>query len=116
MDKLRISANGKISAREFFSTIISRKKSSPKAPKFAPEDPAWTFIIQMFNPNKWTTDKEKNELIKTLINNYIIKNKEILGIYNRKKFVAVVGDDLPTGIVQMAKVYIAKKRKLKVGD
>jgi DNA-directed RNA polymerase subunit beta len=68
------------------------------------------------NPNKWTTDKDKNDLIKVLINNYIIKYKEVLGIYNRKKFVSMVGDDLPAGIVQMAKVYIAKKRKLKVGD
>ncbi len=68
------------------------------------------------NPNKWTTDKEKNELIKKLINNYTIKYKELLGVYNRKAFVASVGDELPNGIVQMAKVYIAKKRKLKVGD
>jgi len=68
------------------------------------------------NPDKWTTDKEKNELIKILINNYNIKYKELLGVFNRKKFVASVGDELPTGIVQMAKVYIAKKRKLKVGD
>ena len=68
------------------------------------------------NPNKWTTDKEKNELIKKLINNYTIKYKELLGVFNRKTFVASVGDELPNGIVQMAKVYIAKKRKLKVGD
>ncbi|PID95266.1 MAG: DNA-directed RNA polymerase subunit beta [Bacteroidetes bacterium] len=68
------------------------------------------------NPNKWTADKEKNELIKELIYNYNIKYKEILGKYNREKFVASVGDELPNGIVQMAKVYIAKKRKLKVGD
>jgi len=68
------------------------------------------------NPNKWTTDKDKNDLIKTLINNYNIKHKELLGVFNRKKFVASVGDDLPNGIVQMAKVYVAKKRKLKVGD
>ena len=68
------------------------------------------------NPNKWTTDKDKNELIKTLINNYNIKHKELLGVFNRKKFVATVGDDLPNGIIQMAKVYVAKKRKLKVGD
>ncbi len=68
------------------------------------------------NPGRWTSDKEKNELIKTLLNNYIIKYKELLGVYNRKKYVAQVGDELPNGIVQMAKVYIAKKRKLKVGD
>jgi len=68
------------------------------------------------NPDKWTTDKGKNNLIKQLINNYNIKYKELLGIYNRKAFVASVGDELPNGIVKMAKVYIAKKRKLKVGD
>jgi len=68
------------------------------------------------NPNKWTTDKDRNDQIKTLVNNYIIKFKELLGVFNRKKFVSIVGDDLPAGIIQMAKVYIAKKRKLKVGD
>jgi DNA-directed RNA polymerase subunit beta len=68
------------------------------------------------NPNKWTTDKERNEMIKSLVNNYNIKHKELVGIYNRKKFVATVGDELPNGIVQMAKVYVAKKRKLTVGD
>jgi len=60
------------------------------------------------NTDKWTTDKAKNELVKTLINNYNIKYKEFLGVYNRKKFVASVGDELPNGIVQMAKVYVAK--------
>ena len=68
------------------------------------------------NPNNWTTDKEKNELIKELLHNYSIKYKDILGVYNRKKFTATVGDELPAGIVQLAKIYIAKKRKLKVGD
>jgi DNA-directed RNA polymerase subunit beta len=68
------------------------------------------------NASKWTTDNKKNELIKVLLNNYNIKYKELLGVYNRKKFVASVGDELPNGIVQMAKVYVAKKRKLKVGD
>jgi len=68
------------------------------------------------NGDKWTTDKAKNELVKNLINNYNIKFKELTGILNRKTFVATVGDELPKGIVQMAKVYVAKKRKLKVGD
>ncbi len=48
-------------------------------------------------------------MIKSLVNNYNIKHKELVGIYNRKKFVATVGDELPNGIVQMAKVYVAKK-------
>jgi DNA-directed RNA polymerase subunit beta len=68
------------------------------------------------NPNKWTTDKELNENVKTLVLNYTVKFKELLGAYNREKYVRSVGDELPNGIVQMAKVYIAKKRKLKVGD
>jgi DNA-directed RNA polymerase subunit beta len=71
---------------------------------------------QAVSSDKWTTDKEKNLLVKNLINNYNIKYKELLGILNRKTFVATVGDELPKGIVQMAKVYVAKKRKLKVGD
>jgi DNA-directed RNA polymerase subunit beta len=68
------------------------------------------------NPNKWTTDKDKNDLVKELLHNYNIKLKDILGDYNRKKFSATVGDDLPSGIIQLAKVFVAKKRKLKVGD
>jgi DNA-directed RNA polymerase subunit beta len=68
------------------------------------------------NPNKWTTDKDKNNLIKELLNNYLIRYNDINGIAKRKKFAATVGDELPAGIVQLAKVYIAKKRKLKVGD
>jgi DNA-directed RNA polymerase subunit beta len=75
-----------------------------------------TLDFTTLNPDKWTADKEKNELIKQMINNYNIKFKELLGVFNRKQFVASVGDELPNGIVQMAKVYIAKKRKLKVGD
>ena len=68
------------------------------------------------NPNKWTTDKEKSDIIHEIINNYNIKFKELLGKYNRVKFVATVGDELPNGIIQMAKVYVAKKRKITVGD
>jgi DNA-directed RNA polymerase subunit beta len=68
------------------------------------------------NPNNWTTDKAKNDLIRSLLHNYSIKYKDILGAYNRQKFTSMVGDELPTGIVQLAKVYLAKKRKLKVGD
>jgi len=68
------------------------------------------------NPNKWTTDKDKNETIKTLIHNYIIKHKEVDAIYKRKKYSITIGDELPAGIVQLAKVYVAQKRKLKVGD
>lgn len=68
------------------------------------------------NPTKWTADKDTNELIKILLHNYTIKYREHLGTFNRNKFIETVGDDLPSGIVKLAKVYIAKKRKLKVGD
>jgi DNA-directed RNA polymerase subunit beta len=68
------------------------------------------------NPNKWTTDKDKNDTIKELLQNYLIKFKEIEGDHRRKKYNVTIGDELPAGIVQLAKVYIAKKRKLTVGD
>ena len=68
------------------------------------------------NPNKWTTDKAKNELVKQLVLNYILKWKEFDAEYKRKKYNLTIGDELPTGIMQLAKVYIAKKRKIKVGD
>ncbi|MCL2511017.1 MAG: DNA-directed RNA polymerase subunit beta [Bacteroidales bacterium] len=68
------------------------------------------------NNSKWLSDREKNDVIKQIVNNYQIKCKELLGVFNRKKFMATVGDELPSGIIQMAKVYIARKRKLKVGD
>jgi len=68
------------------------------------------------SPTGWTTDPEKNELIKSTLHFYNIKLNEELGAYKRDKFAISVGDELPSGIVQMAKVYVAKKRKLKVGD
>ena len=71
---------------------------------------------ESISPNKWTTDKAKNEVIKKLLHSYHIKLNDIEGANKREKFAATVGDDLPTGIVQLAKVYIAQKRKLKVGD
>ena len=64
----------------------------------------------------WTTDDAKNELVKQVILNYLKKYKELDAELRRKKFDLTIGDELPTGIVQMAKVYIAKKRKIQVGD
>ena len=68
------------------------------------------------NPSKWTTDEKKNKLVQQVIHNFSIKANDLLGIYKRKKFHISVGDELPAGIVKLAKVYLAKKRKLKVGD
>jgi len=71
---------------------------------------------QNINPTKWTTDDETNEAISQLLHNFTIKYNDLLGSYKRQKFSITVGDELPAGIVQMAKVYLAQKRKLKVGD
>jgi DNA-directed RNA polymerase subunit beta len=64
----------------------------------------------------WTTDADKNILIDKLLHNYKIKVSDLTGVYRRKKFTISVGDELPAGIVKLAKVTVAKKRKLKVGD
>ncbi len=72
--------------------------------------------FSIVNPYDWTKDAEINKLIQRVLHNHSIKANDLLGIYKRKKFQISVGDDLPTGIVKMAKVYVAKKRKLKVGD
>ncbi len=68
------------------------------------------------NPVKWTADKNTNNLIKQLINNYLIAHKEYDAELKRIKYNLTIGDELPTGIMQLAKVYVAKKRKIKVGD
>ena len=68
------------------------------------------------NPSKWTTDKDKNDLIFRLVNNYIMKYKEAEAVARRERFNVTIGDELPAGIIQLAKVYIAKKRKLQIGD
>ncbi len=65
---------------------------------------------------KWTTMKDKNALVDKLLHNYKIKVSDLTGINRREKFTISVGDELPAGVVKMAKVLIAKKRKLKVGD
>lgn len=68
------------------------------------------------NANKWTTDKNKNETLKKVVHNYILKYKEYDADHKRKKFNITIGDEMPAGILQLAKVYVAKKRKIKVGD
>ena len=68
------------------------------------------------NPNKWTTDGPKNEMIFKLVNNFIMKYKEAEAVSRRERYNVTIGDELPAGIIQLAKVYIAKKRKLQIGD
>ena len=64
----------------------------------------------------WTTDKELNDLVRELVHNYKIKVNDLQGNLRREKFTISVGDELPAGILKLAKIYVAKKRKLKVGD
>ncbi|MBC9934553.1 DNA-directed RNA polymerase subunit beta [Chitinophaga qingshengii] len=68
------------------------------------------------NPLGWTTDEVTNDQINTLLHNYNIKYNEELGRYKREKFNISIGDELPAGVLKLAKVYLASKRKLKVGD
>jgi DNA-directed RNA polymerase subunit beta len=71
---------------------------------------------QSMDYNNWTKDENINGLIKRLLHNYTIKNNEELGRYKREKYNISIGDELPAGVLKLAKVYLAKKRKLKVGD
>ena len=66
--------------------------------------------------NDWTDDEHTNQLIQQLIMNYIHKFKQMDADLKRRKFAITIGDELPSGALQMAKVYIAKKRKIQVGD
>ena len=66
--------------------------------------------------SKWTTDNHKNDMIRDVIMNYLRKYKEMFAQLQRKRYNLSIGDELPTGIVQLAKVYVAKKRKIRVGD
>jgi DNA-directed RNA polymerase subunit beta len=112
IEKLFEIVNGKTSQGVY---NVYKELHVPKGVKFTQK-----ILVELnyenINPTKWTTDDDKNDQIKTLLHNYNIKVNEELGAYRRDKFAISVGDELPSGIVQMAKVYIAKKRKLKVGD
>lgn len=66
--------------------------------------------------SSWTDDESNNKLISRMLHNYSIKVNEEVGRYKREKFNISIGDELPSGVLKLAKVYIAQKRKLKVGD
>ncbi|MGQ1910448.1 DNA-directed RNA polymerase subunit beta [Marinifilum sp. RC60d5] len=112
VDKLFILVNGKTSqgVKDYLSVDII-----PKGVKFT-QKLLMDINYMEIDPNKWTTDKDKNETIKKLLNNYIIKFKELDSLNKRKKYNVTIGDEMPAGIIQMAKVYVAKKRKLQIGD
>ena len=87
----------------------------PKGSKFSAKNLA-PIDFQNVNPLGWTGDKKTDDLLNTLLHNYNIKYNEELGRYKREKFNISIGDELPAGVLKLAKVYLAVKRKLKVGD
>ncbi|MDA8895302.1 DNA-directed RNA polymerase subunit beta [Flavobacteriales bacterium] len=88
----------------------------PKGKKFSQKQLNAIDDYSVISTDGWTTEKEKNSLVNDLIHNFNIKLNDLKGVLRRKKFTLSVGDELPAGILKLAKVYIAKKRKLKVGD
>jgi DNA-directed RNA polymerase subunit beta len=86
-----------------------------KSAKFTAKNLA-TLDYQNINPLGWTSDPKIDDQINTLLHNYNIKFNEELGRYKREKFNISIGDELPAGVLKLAKVYLAVKRKLKVGD
>jgi len=112
IDKLVSMIGDKTSAgvKDFLGTDVISRNS-----KFT-EDRLREIDYSAVQLSKWTTDNHKNELVKRLIMNYLRKYKELDAQIKRQKFNITIGDELPNGIVQIAKVYIAKKRKIRVGD
>ena len=112
VSKLMTLTSGKTSqgVKDFLGTDIIAKGNKFTATTLREID------YDTINLSKWTTDAHKNELIRDCIVNYLRKKKEIETELRRKKNDISIGDDLPSGIMQMAKVYVAKKRKISVGD
>ncbi|MFZ4457260.1 MAG: DNA-directed RNA polymerase subunit beta [Bacteroidales bacterium] len=112
VDKLLILTNGKVSqgVKDYLGAEIIAKGAKFTQKNLVELD---YFSIQV---GKWTADAPKNEQIKVVIMNYLRKYKEIDAELKRKKFDITIGDELPSGIIQLAKVYVAKKRKICVGD
>jgi DNA-directed RNA polymerase subunit beta len=109
-----ISKGVKFSAKVIESNLFPDKNIYRDESNYAvPEE---VNLIADVSLENWTGDDHTNELIANLTKNYLLKRNTIAGEFKRERFTLEVGDELPTGIVQLAKVYIAKKRKLKVGD
>ncbi|MFZ1693530.1 MAG: DNA-directed RNA polymerase subunit beta [Flavobacteriales bacterium] len=92
-----------------------KEEQVKKGTKYGPKVLAGIDFITV-DPTDWVADKKKSELVRQLIHNYTIRFSDISGAYKRKKFTVSIGDELPAGIVKLAKVYVAAKRKLTVGD
>ncbi|HUH75233.1 MAG TPA: DNA-directed RNA polymerase subunit beta [Chitinophagales bacterium] len=112
MDKLMILIGGK--ATQGVKNVYG-EEVIPKGTKFS-ERVLSSINFNDVDAREWVKDPEVNDLLKRLLHNYNIKANEEIGRYKREKFNVSIGDELPTGVLKLAKVYVAKKRKLKVGD
>ena len=112
VDKLMTLTEGKISqgVKDYTGAEIITKGSKFTVPTLK------NLEFDGIQSNNWTDDDHTNALIQKLIMNYIRKYKLLDAEMKRKKFAISIGDELPSGILQMAKVYVAKKRKIQVGD
>ncbi len=112
VEKLMLLTNGKTSqgVKDFLGADVI-----PKGNKFTQKQLS-EIDYTCIQISKWTTDNHKNDLIKELISNYLRLYKQYDAKLKREKYNITIGDELPAGIIQLAKVYIAKKRKIRVGD
>ncbi|NNM95690.1 MAG: DNA-directed RNA polymerase subunit beta [Bacteroidia bacterium] len=112
VEKLFEILNGKVSNGVFNNL---KDEVIPKGTKYTQKLLEKLNFLEV-NPKRWTHDKDKNAIIEQIIHNFTLANNELMGINKRKKFAITVGDELPSGVNQISKVYLAQKRKLKVGD
>ena len=112
VEKLMTITDGKMSSgvKDFLDTEII-----PRGVRFNAET-LKGINYETVNLSKWTNDAHKNSMIRATVMNYLRKSKTIDAELRRKKFDISIGDEMPSGIVQMAKVYVAKKRKIGIGD
>ena len=113
VEKLFFIVNGKTSQgvmNDLGEEVLPKGKKYTQKMLFAVED------FAHLTKGQWVADEDTNRLVNDLIHNYKIKLNDLQGALRREKFTITVGDELPAGILKLAKVYIAKKRKLKVGD
>lgn len=109
-----ISKGVKFSAKVIESNLFPDKNIYRDESNYAvPEE---VNLISDVSLEGWTSDEDTNENVMKLVKSYLLKRNQVAGVFKRERFTLEVGDELPAGIVQLAKVYIAKKRKLKVGD
>jgi DNA-directed RNA polymerase subunit beta len=112
VDKLMTVLSGKVS--NGIQTIYKEELIS-KGTKFSAKV-LTDLDYSIVDGNNWTKDEETNNIVKMMLHNFNIRINEETGRYKREKFNISIGDELPSGVLKLAKVYIAKKRKLKVGD